>query len=44
MQKMKEGNPVGVLMPNEIQATAGEQHRDENPLTWLPRSAEGALV
>lgn len=28
---MKEGNPVDVLVLNEIQATVSEQQRDENP-------------
>lgn len=27
---MKEGNPVDVLVLNEIQATVSEQQRDEN--------------
>lgn len=43
MQKMKEGNPVGVLLLNEIQATVGEQHRDENPHVVSP-CVEGTSV
>lgn len=45
MQKMKEGDPVCVLLVlNEIQATVSEQQRDENPPRGFSLCVEGTSV